>query len=352
MEKIIVTGGMGFIGSNLVRELISQNYKVLNIDIVTTSSTEETLKDLKNNLLYSFARVDIRNYEDLKNIIEEFSPDKIFHLAAESHVDNSIDTPKIFFDTNIMGTFNLIDISKNYWIRKNKFKNFRLIHISTDEVYGDLGNSESPFNEETRYSPSSPYAASKASSDHLVRAWHRTYGLPSIVTNCSNNYGPYQFPEKLIPHMILNAVQGKFLPVYGDGSQIRDWLNVSDHVKALMQVMQRGKIGKTYNIGGLNEKKNIDVVRMICKFLEKLAPNKPKGVNSYYDLISFVKDRPGHDIRYAVDTTKITEELGWKSAETFETGLYKTVKWYLDNSTWWEKILSKSYKFERVGLGE
>jgi dTDP-glucose 4,6-dehydratase len=343
---------MGFIGSNLVRELISQNYKVLNIDIVTTSSTEETLKDLKNNLLYSFARVDIRNYEDLKNIIEEFSPDKIFHLAAESHVDNSIDTPKIFFDTNIMGTFNLIDISKNYWIRKNKFKNFRLIHISTDEVYGDLGNSESPFNEETRYSPSSPYAASKASSDHLVRAWHRTYGLPSIVTNCSNNYGPYQFPEKLIPHMILNAVQGKFLPVYGDGSQIRDWLNVSDHVKALMQVMQRGKIGKTYNIGGLNEKKNIDVVRMICKFLEKLAPNKPKGVNSYYDLISFVKDRPGHDIRYAVDTTKITEELGWKSAETFETGLYKTVKWYLDNSTWWEKILSKSYKFERVGLGE
>lgn len=352
MEKIIVTGGMGFIGSNLVRELISQNYKVLNIDIVTTSSTEETLKDLKNNLLYSFARVDIRNYEDLRNIIEEFSPDKIFHLAAESHVDNSIDTPKIFFDTNIMGTFNLIDISKNYWIRKNKFKNFRLIHISTDEVYGDLGNSESPFNEETRYSPSSPYAASKASSDHLVRAWHRTYGLPSIVTNCSNNYGPYQFPEKLIPHMILNALQGKFLPVYGDGSQIRDWLNVSDHVKALMQVMQRGKIGKTYNIGGLNEKKNIDVVRMICKFLEKLAPNKPKGVNSYYDLISFVKDRPGHDIRYAVDTTKITEELGWKSAETFETGLYKTVKWYLDNSTWWEKILSKSYKFERVGLGE
>ena len=330
----------------------SQNYKVLNIDIVTTSSTEETLKDLKNNLLYSFARVDIRNYEDLRNIIEEFSPDKIFHLAAESHVDNSIDTPKIFFDTNIMGTFNLIDISKNYWIRKNKFKNFRLIHISTDEVYGDLGNSESPFNEETRYSPSSPYAASKASSDHLVRAWHRTYGLPSIVTNCSNNYGPYQFPEKLIPHMILNALQGKFLPVYGDGSQIRDWLNVSDHVKALMQVMQRGKIGKTYNIGGLNEKKNIDVVRMICKFLEKLAPNKPKGVNSYYDLISFVKDRPGHDIRYAVDTTKITEELGWKSAETFETGLYKTVKWYLDNSTWWEKILSKSYKFERVGLGE
>ena len=244
MEKIIVTGGMGFIGSNLVRELISQNYKVLNIDIVTTSSTEETLKDLKNNLLYSFARVDIRNYEDLRNIIEEFSPDKIFHLAAESHVDNSIDTPKIFFDTNIMGTFNLIDISKNYWIRKNKFKNFRLIHISTDEVYGDLGNSESPFNEETRYSPSSPYAASKASSDHLVRAWHRTYGLPSIVTNCSNNYGPYQFPEKLIPHMILNALQGKFLPVYGDGSQIRDWLNVSDHVKALMQVMQRGKIGK------------------------------------------------------------------------------------------------------------
>ena len=352
MEKIIVTGGMGFIGSNLVRELISQNYKVLNIDIVTTSSTEETLKDLKNNLLYSFARVDIRNYEDLRNIIEEFSPDKIFHLAAESHVDNSIDTPKIFFDTNIMGTFNLIDISKNYWIRKNKFKNFRLIHISTDEVYGDLSNSESPFNEETRYSPSSPYAASKASSDHLVRAWHRTYGLPSIVTNCSNNYGPYQFPEKLIPHMILNALQGKFLPVYGDGSQIRDWLNVSDHVKALMQVMQRGKIGKTYNIGGLNEKKNIDVVRMICKFLEKLAPNKPKGVNSYYDLISFVKDRPGHDIRYAVDTTKITEELGWKSAETFETGLYKTVKWYLDNSTWWEKILSKSYKFERVGLGE
>jgi len=352
MEKIIVTGGMGFIGSNLVRELISQNYKVLNIDIITTSSTEETLKDLKNNLNYSLAKVDIRNYDQIKSTIEEFSPDKIFHLAAESHVDNSIDTPKIFFDTNIMGTFNLIDISKNYWIRKDKFKNFRFIHISTDEVYGDLGNSESLFNEKTRYSPSSPYAASKASSDHLVRAWHRTYGLPSIVTNCSNNYGPYQFPEKLIPHMILNALQGKFLPVYGDGSQIRDWLNVSDHVKALMQVMQRGKIGKTYNIGGLNEKKNIDVVRMICKFLEKLAPNKPKGVKSYYDLISFVKDRPGHDIRYAVDTTKITKELGWKSAETFETGLYKTVKWYLDNSTWWKRILSKSYKFERVGLGK
>tara|TARA_Y100000768_G_C23938339_1_gene663753 strand:- start:750 stop:1520 length:771 start_codon:yes stop_codon:yes gene_type:complete len=254
MDKIIVTGGMGFIGSSLVRELILQDYKVLNIDVITTSSTEETLKDLKKNKNYSLAKVDIKNFEKLKKIFYKFSPNKVLHLAAESHVDNSIDIPKIFFETNIIGTYNLLEISREY-LKKNKIDDFRLIHISTDEVYGDLGKTKNLFNEKSRYFPSSPYAASKASSDHLVRAWHRTYGLPSIVTNCSNNYGPYQFPEKLIPHMILNALQGKVLPIYGDGSQVRDWLNVSDHIKALIEIMRKGKIGETYNIGGFNEKK-------------------------------------------------------------------------------------------------
>jgi dTDP-glucose 4,6-dehydratase len=350
MEKIIVTGGMGFIGSNLIRELILKNYIVLNIDIVTSSSTQDTLKDIKNHKNYFFAHVDIRNYAQLQNVIEEFLPDKIIHLAAESHVDNSIDSPKIFVETNIIGTFNILDISNKYWIKNKRSSNFLFHHVSTDEVYGDLVNSGDLFTEQTSYFPSSPYAASKASSDHLVRAWYRTYNFPSIVTNCSNNYGPYQFPEKFIPHMILNAMKGKSLPIYGNGLQVRDWLNVKDHAKALIKVLNNGKIGETYNIGGLNEKTNLHVVGTICKFLEELAPDKPQGVQNYNELITFVKDRPGHDTRYAIDASKIIKELDWRPIENFETGLYKTVKWYLENQEWWKKILDGPYNLQRVGL--
>ena len=352
MEKIIVTGGMGFIGSSLVSELILRNFKVLNIDIVTSSSTEDTLKDLKANPNYTFEKIDIRNYHQLKNIIKKFSPDKIINLAAESHVDSSIDSPKIFFETNVMGTFNLLDVAYKYWCANKNSINFRFLHVSTDEVYGDLGKSKILFSEKSCYSPSSPYSASKASSDHLVRAWYRTYNFPSIITNCSNNYGPYQFPEKLIPHMILSALEGKILPIYGDGLQVRDWLYVKDHINALIKVLINGKIGETYNIGGLNEKTNLYVVQTICEFLEELASNKPKDIKNYYDLARFVKDRPGHDTRYAIDASKIIKELKWRPRESFETGLYKTVRWYIDNKGWWKKILSKSYKLKRSGLGE
>ena len=350
MEKIIVTGGMGFIGSSLVRELILRNYKVLNIDIVTSSSSEDTLKKIENNQNYTFAKIDIRNYHQLEYLIENFSPNKIMHLAAESHVDSSIESPKIFFETNVMGTFNLLDVAYKYWNRIKKNNSFRFLHVSTDEVYGDLGNSKKLFSENTCYSPSSPYAASKASSDHLVRAWCRTYNFPAIVTNCSNNYGPFQFPEKLIPHIILSALAGKVLPVYGNGLQVRDWLHVKDHINALIDVVNKGKIGETYNIGGLNEKTNIYVVKTICKFLGELVPKKTNSVINYADLITFVKDRPGHDTRYAIDASKIMKELNWRPAESFETGLYKTVKWYLENQKWWKKILNKSYEIRRIGL--
>ena len=273
------------------------------------------------------------------------------HLAAESHVDRSIDGPAEFINTNVLGTFNLLEASKTYFesLEEVDKKQFRFHHISTDEVYGDLEGTEDLFTEETPYSPSSPYSASKAASDHLVRAWGRTYGLPIIITNCSNNYGPYHFPEKLIPHVILNAIHGRPLPIYGDGSQIRDWLYVEDHAKALIKVVTEGKIGETYNIGGHNEKTNLKVVETICDFLEELAPKKPAGVSNYSDLITFVKDRPGHDVRYAIDASKIERELGWVPEETFETGLRKTVKWYLDNNQWWERVLSGAYRLERLG---
>jgi len=273
------------------------------------------------------------------------------HLAAESHVDRSIDGPSDFIDTNIVGTFNLLEATRHYFesLEEDKREQFRFHHISTDEVYGDLAGTDDLFTEQTPYSPSSPYSASKAASDHLVRAWGRTYGLPVIITNCSNNYGPYHFPEKLIPHMILNALHGQPLPVYGDGSQIRDWLYVEDHAKALIKVVTDGEIGETYNIGGHNEKTNLEVVETICDLLEELAPEKPAGVSNYRDLITFVKDRPGHDVRYAIDASKIERELGWVPEETFETGLRKTVQWYLDNRQWWQRVLSGAYRLERLG---
>jgi dTDP-glucose 4,6-dehydratase len=273
------------------------------------------------------------------------------HLAAESHVDRSIDGPSDFIDTNIVGTFNLLEAARHYYenLEEDKREQFRFHHISTDEVFGDLEGTEYLFTEETPYSPSSPYSASKAASDHLARAWGRTYGLPVMITNCSNNYGPYHFPEKLIPHIILNAIHGTPLPIYGDGSQIRDWLYVEDHAKALIKVVNEGKVGETYNIGGHNEKTNLEVVETICDLLEELAPEKPVGVKSYRDLITFVKDRPGHDARYAIDASKIERELGWVPEETFETGLRKTVQWYLDNRQWWKRVLSGAYRLERLG---
>jgi dTDP-glucose 4,6-dehydratase len=288
----------------------------------------------------------------LDKVFKKHRPDALMHLAAESHVDRSIDGPSDFIQTNVVGTFNLLETSRHYLegLTISEKKRFRFHHISTDEVYGDLINTNKLFTEKTCYSPSSPYSASKASSDHLVRAWGRTYGLPVIISNCSNNYGPYHFPEKLIPHVILNALQGKPLPIYGDGLQIRDWLYVEDHVKALVKVVTEGEIGETYNIGGHNEKTNIEVVENICANLEELAPDKPSGVNRYRDLITFVADRPGHDTRYAIDASKIKRKLGWVPEETFETGLYKTVEWYLDNREWWQRVLSGTYQLERIGV--
>ena len=287
----------------------------------------------------------------MHDVFKRHSPDIVMHLAAESHVDRSIKGPKEFIETNIIGTFNLLEASRYYFntLAGSAKSKFRFHHISTDEVYGDLQGSKALFTEDTPYAPSSPYSASKAGSDHLVRAWWRTYELPIVITNCSNNYGPFHFPEKLIPHIILNALHGKPLPIYGDGSQIRDWLFVEDHVKALIKVATQGSIGETYNIGGHNEKSNIDVVRLICNLLEELAPEKPSGVSQYCDLITFVKDRPGHDARYAIDASKIQSELGWIPEETFESGLRKTVQWYLENKPWWERVLSGDYRLERIG---
>ena len=298
--------------------------------------------------------LDICNYVALEDLFKSFKPNLVLHLAAESHVDRSIDGPSDFVQTNIVGTYTLLEASRFYWntLSPEDKSAFRFHHISTDEVYGDLEGTSSLFTESTPYAPSSPYSATKASSDHLARAWHRTYGLPVIITNCSNNYGPYHFPEKLIPHIILNALAGKPLPVYGDGSQVRDWLFVEDHARALVEVATRGKVGETYNIGGHNEKRNIEVVHTLCALLEELAPNKPEGVAQYRDLITFVKDRPGHDTRYAIDASKIQRELGWVPEETFETGLRKTVRWYLDNTEWWQRVLSGDYKLDRIGASK
>ncbi|MEH0093544.1 dTDP-glucose 4,6-dehydratase [Vibrio metschnikovii] len=350
--KLLVTGGAGFIGSAVVRHIIKKTHdSVVNIDKLTYAGNLESLSDIDGHDRYFFEQVDICNRAELDRVFAEHQPDAVMHLAAESHVDRSIDGPSTFIETNIVGTYNLLEAARAYWISldDNRKASFRFHHISTDEVYGDLEGTDDLFTEITAYSPSSPYSASKASSDHLVRAWLRTYGLPTIVTNCSNNYGPYHFPEKLIPLMILNALEGKFLPVYGDGLQIRDWLFVEDHARALYQVVNEGAVGETYNIGGHNEKTNIDVVKTICSLLEELAPNKPTGVTYYQDLITYVKDRPGHDIRYAIDASKIERELGWTPQETFESGIRKTVQWYLNNREWWSRVLDGSYSRERLG---
>lgn len=353
--KILVTGGAGFIGSAVVRYIIENTSdSVVNIDCLTYAGNLESLSMVDSNERYAFEQVDICNRHELDRVFFEHKPEAVMHLAAESHVDRSITGSSTFIETNISGTYTLLEAAREYWntLEKSAKERFRFHHISTDEVYGDLEGTDDLFTEETSYHPSSPYSASKAASDHLVRAWHRTYGLPTLVTNCSNNYGPYHFPEKLIPLVILNALEGKKLPVYGSGQQIRDWLFVEDHARALYRVLTAGTTGQTYNIGGHNEKANIDVVKSICSLLEELAPEKPLGVKAYQDLIEYVSDRPGHDMRYAIDASKIERELGWKPEETFTSGLRKTVLWYLDNKSWWQRVLDGSYTRERLGMSK
>ena len=353
--KILVTGGAGFIGSAVVRHIINHTQdSVINLDKLTYAGNLDSIASVADSERYAFVQADICDRAELDKIFAEHQPDAVMHLAAESHVDRSIDSAGEFIQTNIVGTFTLLEAARAYYqtLPSERKAQFRFHHISTDEVYGDLHGTDDLFTETTPYAPSSPYSASKASSDHLVRAWRRTYGLPTIVTNCSNNYGCYHFPEKLIPHMILNALDGKPLPVYGDGKQIRDWLYVEDHARALYLVVTQGKIGETYNIGGFNEKQNMQVVRIICELLEELAPNKPQGIAHYADLITHVTDRAGHDVRYAIDASKIQRELGWTPQETFESGIRKTVQWYLDNKDWWQRVLDGSYKLERLGKAE
>lgn len=353
--RILVTGGAGFIGSALIRHLIQDTeHNVLNLDKLTYAGNLESLAEVESSDRYQFLQADIADRERVSEALLEFQPDAIMHLAAESHVDRSIDGPAEFIQTNIVGTYQLLEATRSYWqsLPTERREAFRFHHISTDEVYGDLHGVDDLFTETTPYAPSSPYSASKASSDHLVRAWQRTYGLPVLITNCSNNYGPYHFPEKLIPLVILNALDGKPLPVYGNGTQVRDWLFVEDHARALFKVVSEGKVGETYNIGGHNEQKNIDVVRGICALLEELAPQKPAGVERFEDLVTFVKDRPGHDLRYAIDASKIERELGWVPQETFETGLRKTVQWYLNNLEWCRRVQDGSYQRERLGALE
>ena len=350
--KIIVTGGAGFIGSAVIRQYINDTEnEVINLDALTYAGNLESLADVESNSRYHFEHVDIRNIDEVERVFNKYQPDAIMHLAAESHVDRSIDGPADFIMTNIVGTYNLLDVARQYWdsLEADKKGMFRFHHVSTDEVYGDL-EATGYFTEETAYDPSSPYSASKASSDHLVRAWHRTYGFPVVVTNCSNNYGPYQFPEKLIPLVTLNALEGKALPVYGDGSQVRDWLHVDDHARALRLVLEQGKTGETYNIGGHNEKTNLDVVKTICGLLDELVPESP--YKPHASLIEFVTDRPGHDVRYAIDADKIEQELGWVPQETFESGIEKTIQWFLDNKEWCQHVQDGSYQRERLGVME
>ncbi|AVF58866.1 dTDP-glucose 4,6-dehydratase [Vibrio diabolicus] len=353
--RILVTGGAGFIGSAVIRHIITNtNDSVVNIDKLTYAGNLESLTEVSSSDRYSFERVDICDREELERVFKQYNPDLVMHLAAESHVDRSIDGPSAFIETNIIGTYTMLEVSRNYWeqLDEERKKIFRFHHISTDEVYGDLEGTSDLFTETTSYSPSSPYSASKASSDHLVRAWARTYQFPTVVTNCSNNYGPYHFPEKLIPLVILNALEGKALPIYGDGQQIRDWLFVEDHARALYLVATKGSIGETYNIGGHNEKTNLEVVTTICRILDKLKPNKLQNIKNYEDLITFVADRPGHDLRYAIDASKIEKELGWTPNESFESGIKKTVEWYLENTNWWQRVLDGSYNLERLGVGK
>ncbi|KGJ90189.1 dTDP-glucose 4,6-dehydratase [Thalassotalea sp. ND16A] len=363
--KVLVTGGAGFIGSAVIRHIIENtNDSVVNVDKLTYAGNLESLQCISNDQRYAFEQVDICNRAELDRVFEQHQPDIVMHLAAESHVDRSIDGPAEFIDTNIIGTYNLLEAARSYWnlLSDDSKAKFKFHHISTDEVFGDLDGPDDLFTEESSYAPSSPYSASKAASDHLVRAWQRTYGLPTILSNCSNNYGPYHFPEKLIPLVILNALEAKPLPVYGDGLQVRDWLFVEDHARALFLIATNGKEGETYNIGGHNEKTNIDVVNTICELLEELVPSKSNSAfnhyegeadsvtkTSYKDLITFVEDRPGHDIRYAIDASKLERELGWKPEESFESGIRKTVQWYLENKSWWNRVLDGSYAMERLG---
>lgn len=350
--RILVTGGAGFIGSALIRHLIQNTgHQVLNLDKLTYAGNLESLAPVDDNPRYRFVQADIADSPVVAQTLAEFQPDAIMHLAAESHVDRSIDGPAAFIQTNIVGTYSLLESTRAYWLGLSAERKaaFRFHHISTDEVYGDLHGVDDLFTETTPYAPSSPYSASKAASDHLVRAWQRTYGLPVLISNCSNNYGPYHFPEKLIPLMILNALAGKPLPVYGNGQQVRDWLYVEDHARALLKVVSEGQVGETYNIGGHNEQKNLDVVRAICALLEELAPHKPAGIARYQDLITYVQDRPGHDLRYAIDAGKIERELGWIPQETFASGLRKTVQWYLDNLDWCRRVQDGSYQGQRLG---
>ncbi|MDG6227725.1 dTDP-glucose 4,6-dehydratase [Glaesserella parasuis] len=346
--KILITGGAGFIGSAMIRYIINNTQDlVINIDKLTYAGNLSSLEEISNSSRYAFKQIDICNKIALEQIFNEYQPDIVMHLAAESHVDRSIKNSEVFIKTNIWGTYTLLEVARKYWndLPEEKKSIFRFHHISTDEVYGDLGTSERQFTEIMPYAPSNPYSASKAASDHLVHAWRRTYGVPTIVTNCSNNYGPFHFPEKLIPLIILNAIEGKKLPIYGNGLQVRDWLFVEDHVRALYKVIKEGRVGESYNIGGDSTKSNLEVVYAICEILEELLPHKPKGVKKYKDLISYVPDRLGHDTRYAIDSTKIREELDWKPQETFESGIRKTVEWYLNNQKWWKSIRKNNFSY-------
>jgi len=343
--KILVTGGAGFIGSAVVRHAIAQGDEIINLDCLTYAACLANVESVSDSPLYAFEQVDIRDRAELDRVFETHQPDAVMHLAAESHVDRSIDAPAQFIETNLMGTFHMLEAARAYWVAKGQPEAFRFHHISTDEVYGSLGET-GMFVEETRYDPRSPYSASKAGSDHLVRAWGETYGLPIVMTNCSNNYGPYHFPEKLIPVTILNALAGKPLPIYGKGENVRDWLYVEDHAKALLTVVKTGPVGETFNIGGENEAKNIDIVKLICRLLDKKRPKE----TPYEDQIAFVADRPGHDMRYAIDATKIIAELDWKPSVTLEEGLERTVDWYLANEAWWKPLQSRQGVGERLGV--
>ena len=353
--NILITGGAGFIGSAVIRHIIdTTNYSVVNVDKLTYAGNLESLASVQDSAKYKFEKVDICDSKEVGRVFSQYQPDIVMHLAAESHVDRSIDGPGEFIQTNIVGTYILLEQARDYWngLTGGKKASFRFHHVSTDEVYGDLGETNDLFTEETPYAPSSPYSAAKASSDHLVRAWQRTFGLPALITNCSNNYGPYQFPEKLIPLIILNALEGKKLPIYGNGEQIRDWLYVDDHARALLHVASNGEVGETYNIGGYNEMQNIDVVKTVCTVLDELMPSQVDGVDKYAQLITYVSDRVGHDIRYAIDATKIANNLNWTPSETFVTGIRKTVQWYLDNATWCDRVKDGSYQGERLGVLE
>ncbi|MGR9045365.1 MAG: dTDP-glucose 4,6-dehydratase [Gammaproteobacteria bacterium] len=349
-NTILVTGGAGFIGSNFVHRMLRKgDVKVINLDALTYAGNLETLADVDGDANHRFVLGSIGDKSLVDYLLSRYHPDAIVNFAAESHVDRSIDDPGAFIQTNVVGTYGLLESSRKYWeqLQGSAKDNFRFLHVSTDEVYGSLGD-EGKFTERTPYQPNSPYSASKAASDHLVRAYHHTYGLPVLTTNCSNNYGPYQFPEKLIPLMILNALSGKLLPIYGKGQNVRDWLYVEDHCSAIETVLDKGRVGEVYNIGGNNEKTNLDVVETLCLLLDELNPDSP--YKPHKSLMTFVTDRPGHDLRYAIDAGKINRELGWQPEETFETGLRKTVQWYLDNSAWWQNVLSGSYRGERLGL--